>query len=416
MNKLSRNQLIIIGVVGIIILFLILIFLGVIPGLRFPQENIKANFEFWGVADNKSAYQAVIDQFQNFHPGIRINYRQFDNPQAYEKELINALAANRGPDIFMFHNTWLPKHYDKIFPLPQEKLSFADFSGNLGFPDVVGQDFSANKIIYALPLSIDTLTLIYNKDIFNQSGVALAPTTWEEFQSIVPKLRIIDKTGQLTRAAAAIGGSNKNIDRATDLLELLMLQAGAVMTDPNFTRATFSLDALEFYTRFANPANPDYTWNESFDYSLDAFSRGSVAMIFNYTSQVAELKTKNPFLNLAVAPLPQRDPANAVNFANYWGYTVSNKSSYPDLAWDFILLLTTNQENAKTYLQTTQKPPALRSLATKQILTAESWPQIDNNAVESIFSDMIESIISGKQTAQTALSQAEAQITQLMKR
>lgn len=417
--KFARNQKIIFSVIGVIVLFLLLVFLGVIPGLRTDsQKQIKANLEFWGVTDNKSAYQTVIDQFQNLYPGVRINYRQFDDPKAYEKELINALAANRGPDIFMLHNTWLPKHYDKIFPLSQEKLSFADFSDKL-FPEVVKQDFTANKIIYALPLSIDTLSLIYNKDIFNQSGVALAPTTWEEFQSIIPKLRIIDKTGQLTRAAAAIGGSNKSIDRATDLLTVLMLQTGTEMTDKDFTRATFSqqgLNALEFYTRFANPANFDYTWNESLQYSLDAFSRGSVAMIFNYASQVAEFKTKNPFLNLAVAAVPQRDPTKAVNFANYWGYTVSKKSSYPDLAWDFILLLTTNQENVNTYLQTTQKPPALRSMITKQILTAKSWPQIDNNAVETIFSDMIESVIRGKQTAQTALSQAEAQITQLMKR
>jgi ABC-type glycerol-3-phosphate transport system substrate-binding protein len=35
--------------------------------------------------------------------------------------------------------------------------------------------------------------------------------------------------------------------------------------------------------------------------------------------------------------------------------------------------------------------------------------------VETIFSDMIESVISGQQTAKTALNQAEAQITQLMK-
>lgn len=418
MAKLTRNQKIILSVVGIVILILVLIFLGVIPGLRSPQEKLKANLEFWDVTDNKNAYQAVINQFQNLHPGIRINYRQFDDPQAYEKELINALAANRGPDIFMFHNTWLPKHYDKISPLLQEKLSFAVFKDQL-FPQIVEQDFTANKIIYALPLSIDTLVLIYNKDIFNQNGVALAPTTWEEFQSVIPKLRIIDTTGRLVRAAAAIGGSDKSIDRATDLLMVLMLQTDTQMIDKDFTRATFAsggLNALEFYTRFANPANFDYTWNESFQYSTDAFSRGSVAMIFNYAEQVAELKTQNPFLNLAVAPLPQADPANAVNFANYWGYTVSRKSVYPDLAWDFILLLTTNQENVKTYLQATQKPPALRFLATKQILTAKSWPQIDNNAVETIFSDMIESIISGKQTVQTALSRAEAQITQLMKR
>ena len=151
-------------------------------------------------------------------------------------------------------------------------------------------------------------------------------------------------------------------------------------------------------------------------------------MIFNYAYQLPNLKAKNPLLNLGVAPIPQNNPAKAVNYANYWGYTVSNKSQYSDLIWDFILLLTTNQNNARNYLQETQKPPALRFLINeysndpeigifaKQILTAKSWPQINDNKIETIFSDMIESVINGRQSAETALDQAEAEVSQLMMR
>ena len=186
----------------------ILIFAGVIPGLRpGAKQRLKADLEFWGVFDKSDIYQSVIDQFQNIHQGVSINYRQFD-PQSYENELINALAAGQGPDIFMIHNSWLPKHYDKISPLPSEKLNIAVYGDQL-FPKVVKTDFTANDVIYALPLSIDTLALIYNKDIFDQSGIALAPATWLEFQNIVPKLRILDNTGKISRAAAAIGGSEK---------------------------------------------------------------------------------------------------------------------------------------------------------------------------------------------------------------
>ncbi|MFA5084110.1 MAG: extracellular solute-binding protein [Candidatus Paceibacterota bacterium] len=437
MAKLNRNQKIIVSAVGVIILFLILVFLGVIPGLRRANETkVKADMEFWGVYDQISVYRNVIEQFQTLHSGIRINYRQFD-PNTYENELINALAAGKGPDIFMIHNTWLPKHYDKISPLPQEKLSLTTYTDNL-FPEVATKDFIYNEFIYAIPLSIDTLTLIYNKDIFNQSGVALAPTNWTELRNIIPSVRILDTTGKISRAGAAIGGSAKSINRATDLLSLLMLQAGAQMVDKDFTRATFNqsgsggispgLDALNFYTHFTNPVNSDYAWNDALHYSLDAFAEGSVAMIFNYAYQLSYLKTKNPFLNFAVAPVPQNNQSEPVNYANYWGYTVSNKSSHPDLAWDFALLLTTNQANAESYLEETQKPPALRFLIqkylndpelgvfAKQALTAKSWLQIDSNRVETIFSDMIESVISGKQTAKSAIDQAEAQITQLMQR
>lgn len=52
MTKLTRNQLIIVSIVGVVILFLILVFLGVIPGMRpATKKNVQAALEFWGVYD-----------------------------------------------------------------------------------------------------------------------------------------------------------------------------------------------------------------------------------------------------------------------------------------------------------------------------------------------------------------------------
>jgi len=73
-----------------------------------------------------------------------------------------------------------------------------------------------------------------------------------------------------------------------------MLQAGARMTNEDFTQASFSqnvggflpgADALNFYTKFSDPRDEFYTWNESLEYSLDSFARGNTAMIFNYSYQ-----------------------------------------------------------------------------------------------------------------------------------
>ncbi|MEK7520757.1 MAG: extracellular solute-binding protein [Patescibacteria group bacterium] len=439
----SKNQLIVIGAVAAVAVFFILVFTGVIPGLQEdPRKKYPpVELAFWGVFDDPSVYNDVFNLYRKRFPNVTINY-YLKNAETYEKDLVNALAAGKGPDVFMIHGSWLPKHYEKLASVTEQQLPIADFRNF--FPQVVEQDFAPDGKIYALPLSIDTMALFYNKDFFDRKGVALPPATWKEFENLVPRLRELNPdTKKIEKAAAAIGGTDRSVNRASDLIALLMLQGGAKMTDDAFTRAVFSetisvpgggnapagLNALNFYAQFANPTSPYYTWNDNLHYSIDNFAEGTTAMMFNYYYQAGALKTKNPFLNFAVAPMPQ--PAGAlqpVNYANYWGYAVSVKSQNAWWVWDLLAFMTTNEEATAAYLKTTGKPPALRTIINaklndpdfgvfaRQALTARSWPQVDNLAVEKSFSDMIRLVVTGEAPPEAALRRAEEEITALMKR
>lgn len=427
--KFSRNQIIIISIAIAIIIFVALIFIffrqngGGGGGWGGGNEQIELNF--WGIEDAKN-FQPVIDAYAQSRPEIRINYRQI-NADSYEDNLINALAAGRGPDILMFHNTWLPKHNDKIIAATESQIPFSNFRQL--FPTVAEQDLTSNGVIYGLPLSVDTLTLLYNKDAFDAKAVALPPTQWSEFQNLIPRLRIKNQLNQITHAAAAIGGSEKSASQATDLFSLLMLQFGAPMINQQYSQADFGdqgIEALNFYLQFSNPSGPFYTWNDNLSYSIDAFSQGATDMIFNYAEAIPQIKAKNPFLNIGVAPMLQFNSSQPINYANYWGLAVSNKSQNSAWAWDFILFAATNPENSLKYLENSFHPPALRTLINqyltypdlgvfaKQTLTARSWYQPDNEAIKQIFSNMIESVLNGRLSSDKALEQAENEITSLM--
>ncbi len=59
----------------------------------------------------------------------------------------------------------------------------------------------------------------------------------------------------------------------------------------------------------------------------DSFSQAKTAIIFDYSSALANIKAKSPFLNIGVAPVPQPDNATvAVNYAKYNGLAVSKNS------------------------------------------------------------------------------------------
>ncbi len=424
--NLSKTQLIVIASAGLAILLFALIFSGVIPGLRRPPSGGgAAKLEIWGVLPDEQVLRDLTGGIAD------VSYRQFDI-ETYEAKLLEALASDRGPDIFMAHNTWLPKHFERMVPVASAlgPETFPLVRLRELFPTVVEQNFAPDGLLYALPLSVDTLALLYNRDLFDSAGIAIPPKTWTEFRETIPDLRIVDREGRLARAAFAIGGSAKSINRATDLLGIIMLQSGVAMVNNTFTRATFSAgngeSAFRFYLNFANSGDPAYTWNENFDYSIDAFGNETAAGIFNYAYQLPFLRERNPFLKIGVAPLPQPTAAQKdISYANYWGYAVSRKSRNQGAAWNFILRLTTDAGKARAYLDRTARPPALRALIqeklndpdigvfAKQALSARSWPQIDERLVESALSDAIAEALSGR-PLKDAIEKAENRVTQKM--
>ncbi len=406
-----------------------------LPGCKEDPFK-KVELEFWGVFDDSDIYQPLIDAFNEEYKYITINYYK-KNYQTYEKDLLEAMATGRGPDIYMIHHTWTSRYKDKFLGAPSELITLKDFQDN--FVDVVYNDFVIDGYIAAMPLSVDTLALYYNKDIFNTAGIPQPPKTWEEFLTVSERTTTKDQRGNIIQAGAALGTA-RNVNRSTDILSLLMIQSGAQMTDQNNTKATFNLSAsvdgsrfypgqraLEFYTDFANPLKSSYTWNTRMHYSIDAFYEGKVAMMFNYSYNLPTIRAKSPYLNFGVAPMPQiKDSTKDINYANYWGLTSSINSEDSNEVWQFIIWLT-NKDNAQKYLEVVERPIARRDLVAwqrndkdlgvfaDQSLTAHSWYQVDNSAIEQHLADMIESIVLSQATIEEAINKATNQITLLMR-
>jgi len=398
-----------------------------------------ATLEFWGVFDDRNAFEKVISDFQTQNPGIKVLYQQFSYEE-YEKKLIDSLAAGTGPDIVMLHNTWLPKHGDKLKALPDKipgqklpLMTIQDYRTN--YVDVAFNDFVFNNQIYGLPLYVDTLALFYNKDILNSAGIARPPQDWEEINADVETITRLDGNGQITQSAAAIGTA-RNINRSTDLLSALMIQTGVIMTDADNRTASFAgrvnnipagESALRYYTDFANPSVRTYTWNDAQHYSIDAFIEGKTAMMFNYAYEVGVLKNKSPRLNFGVAPMPQVSSTDVRNYANYWGVGVPTNSKFPNESWKFMAYLT-SKEGAQSYLSASLRPSARRDLIdlqrsdldlgtfAVQALSARSWYQIDNSAIETIFADMVDDVNFGRSSVKESLENAESRVNVLMQR
>jgi len=372
-------------------------------GLRTSApQGYKVNLEIWGIVDDSDAYTELFSEYKKINPFIgQIRYRKV-SADTYQEDLISAIAAGNGPDIFMIRNAWRSSFEDKIVPMPNSAPAEKFYRDT--FVDVVTDDFIRDHQIYGAPLSVDSLGLFYNKDLFNASGITNPPATWEELVSILGKLNRVDKFGNITQSGIALGTAD-NINRSSDILLALMLQRGANIGNDFGGKVNLgdlkAQSALTFYNQFANIRSPFYSWNPRLHYSIDAFYEGTLGMMINYSWRHNEVVQKNAKFNFGVAPLPQFAGEKPINFANYWGFVVTkNKTIAEDQsstfsaskrnelriheAWQFLRFITFPHTNktmtlvngltntskdfllsidpAKTYLEKTKQPAARRDL------------------------------------------------------
>lgn len=445
-----------------ILLLIAILFITTGFGCRRTPKEIKEatkpiKLVYWRVWDDQDSMIDIINAYKELHPHVDIVYRQL-RYEEYENALKEAWLRDKGPDIFSIPNTWIGKYQEFILPLPEkitipyqyvkktlwkkEIITELKTEKTLSlkrlrkdFVDVVAKDLVRNGTILALPLSLDTLVLFYNKDLLNNANIPLPPKTWSEFKDQVEKLTYFDKKGNIIQSGAALGTAN-NIIRSTDILSLLMMQNGTQMTGEGgqaiFNQAASDnreyfpgQDALRFYTDFSNPSREVYTWNDQMPQSLEAFIQGKTAFLFGYSYHLQQIQEKAPKLNFDITPVPQLDGTlKEINFAHYWAETVYHKTKHPNEAWSFIQFASSEKQVNK-YLEKTKRPTALKTLINiqledydletfaRQVLTARSWYRgRDFNAVENIFKEMINSVVSGQMTYSEAVNRAVAKVNQ----
>ena len=85
------------------------------PNAAPPGASKPVTLTYWRVLDDGDAFDQIIQGYRALHPNVSINYRKLRLDE-YERELVNALAEDRGPDIISLHNTWVRSYQAKLLP------------------------------------------------------------------------------------------------------------------------------------------------------------------------------------------------------------------------------------------------------------------------------------------------------------
>ncbi len=340
-----------IKIIGIVLGFTIV--LSILTMLLSNSEPKQEELTFWGFWEEEEVMHPLIEKYEIENPGVKITYA-VQPLKNYESILYTRLeqaevSKEPAPDIAMIHNSWTPKFGKYLSPLPQSVMSREEYAKEF-YPTAL-EDFTAsNGEIYAIPLQIDGLMIIYNKKLLREAGYDAPPTDWDSFMEAAEKLTKRNSNGKITQAGVAIG-SARNITHSTDILFYFYLQNLAPILNKDKTiidlTSERALNAFDKYCSFANEQNS--TWATYLPNDLSYFVDGKLAMMFGTSWRTLEILEYTKDIEFGLAPLPRLTNNDEVYYSTYWGTSVSKTSKNALEAWKFVKFLSEPEQLRRLY-------------------------------------------------------------------
>lgn len=397
----------------------------------------------WGVLP-KANIDAGLEPFSIKGQDPSFTYVEFQE-DGFEQAILKAVAEGVGPDAIIFPDYMYYNQINKLLTIPNETVTAEVYKNT--YLDIA-QNFTVQGGIKAFPLLIDPLVMYYNIDLLKSESILIPPKDWVEFSNISEKIVRRQDNGIIDRAYTALGEYD-NIAYAKSILFAMLAQVGVKLSfydegisaytsgltknqrqvsGDQQTSSRLSRDVLIYYTEFANPTKSSYTWNKSFSSSRDAFLAGDLAIYFGPGSEVEYMKTRNPNLNFAIAPIPQAYQEKKVTKGKVYslGFLVTSKNAnatYQDVMRFFNTYELNESLVNSIGLASARRDVLLNSKLAKtnpdiavinsSAIYAETWLDPNADTTDQIFSKMINSVVSGTQNISDAITDASERLDRL---
>ena len=432
-NDLEHRQKIIFWVVSffltIAIIFGLMALFAKPPEVAIQVDSSPVTLRWRKLFYNQNDLNEVLSGFKVKYPNVNIEVETVgaQDYKTYYSRLIKDFSLNNAPEIFSVSNSDLPAMTQYMSPIEYFKgdklASYTQTFTN----QTVRETMQLNKV-YGITMYQDNIQMYYNTDILSQAGIALPAKTWDEMVTHAKLINKKNTVGEFLQSAISLGTAN-NVTRVKEIIPILIMQQGGVIYDwqsqnvglgqprnVNFTSSdlarqkagTFSLDeknkdnptvdAIKFYTEFANPLSSFYSWNRQGNNSEDAFIAGKTAYILHYSYFNDTIKTRNPNLNYDIAALPQSNDANKKTFGSFFmdgmsrqltqsatgpkDPTVTKKRA----AAEAFMVYLSSKDAQKAFDAKNQTPPARKDII-KDLQTQSDNPFIRIFADGSLYAD-----------------------------
>ncbi len=293
----------------------VFIVLGLIAVFIFATFSSSGNagagsVAIWGpYPDNQMQYVigAIQEETDSFDS---VSYRFVPEEEMIDA-LVSAIASGRSPDLVVLDSSHIYAEREKLLTIPFSSISRRDFQDSY---IEAGEALITQEGIKGIPFTADPLVMYWNRTLFSNAGIAQPPKHWDELALLAPRLTKTTEQGTLIVGTVALGSWDTVVHAKAILLSLIRQLGNAVIVEgEQGYKSAFNAregavaagdSAVRFYTEFADPVKPVYSWNRSQPSSREAFIASKVAVYFGRASEVTGIRAQNPNLNFDIARVP----------------------------------------------------------------------------------------------------------------
>jgi multiple sugar transport system substrate-binding protein len=382
-------------------------------------------FTFSAAPDHLNSLNALIKIFEKQHPNIRISYTTAPYSDYFTK-LQTEIAGGNAPDSFELDYGDFLGYAQSGALLNLSKLAKSDpsFTPTVYYPRAYAA-FALGKTQYGLPESFSDVLLFYNEDLFKAAGVPFptAKWTWNNEISAAQKL---------TNTSKGIWGDFQPI-QFFEFYKVLA-QSGGSFFNPAKTKATFDsaagIRAADWLLGKPGKVMPTTQQMGGLD-DATMFKLGKLAMWHNGIWQFSAMADAPFHWNVVVEPAARGGHKANHFFANT--VAISAKTNHPKEAWLWLKFLSSSHASVNARVSSgwelapvkdksafsaylAQKPPANRQAVLDALADPVLTPTIKaQSQMQDIVTNALQQAELGQTSIPTALHQAAAQVTQLLK-
>lgn len=295
--------------------------------LIFQKSATKDNeVVFWTLqmSDFAPYINSVIDEFESQNPDVKIKWVDVPFSEG-EKRTLASVLSDAPPDLVNLNPDFSATlaHKGALYEIPQDKLE--------QFNSSILASLEYNEKIYSIPWYATSAVTIYNKELFNKSGVKV-PKTYSQIIDYAPVLKA------KTDAYIIL----PNITENDTMLKILNKYGVATSSLLNSEKSADVFNMFKYL--YSNNLIPKETVTMTLQESLEKYMSGNVAMIGAGANFLNMIRENAPSTYEKTDVAPQVVGELGQNDFSLMNFVIPLRAKHKEEALAFALFLT-NEKN-----------------------------------------------------------------------